>query len=212
YKGRSWRLAFEAGSALTIGLGVLPVMAGLAALWLPERKNDPVWRAFAAFTGASILTFGTYTGIKAAYLSVTFGTFVEERNLIYLAPLLLVGAVVYFSARRPSRVALGISTVVCAWLVIHYGYQLGFPYFEAPGYGIAVMANRAFAWDQPTIRLALWGTLAVSFLFCLIPFARGRVARRRTALLGLAALGVAVWGLAGEVTSARGSTQGSKQL
>jgi hypothetical protein len=126
--------------------------------------------------------------------------------------LLLVGAVVYFSARRPSRVALGVSTVVCAWLAIDYGYQLGFPYFEAPGYGIAVMANRAFAWDQPTIRLALWGTLAISFLFCLIPFARGRVARRRRALVGLAAVAVAVWGLAGEVTSARGSTQGAKQL
>jgi hypothetical protein len=212
YKGRLWHLALEAGSALTIGLGILPVMAGLAALWLPERKNDPVWRAFAAFTAASILTFGAYTGIKAAYLSVTFGTFVEERNMIYLAPLLLVGAVVYFSARQPSRVALGVSTVVCAWLVIAYGYQLGYPYFEAPGYGIAVMANRAFAWGQPTIRLALWGALAVSFLFCLIPFARGRLGVARTALLGLAALGVAVWGLAGEVTSARGSEQAARQL
>ena len=38
------------------------------------------------------------------------------------------------------------------WLVLHYGYQLDFPYFEAPGYGIAAMANRAFRWDQPTIR------------------------------------------------------------
>ncbi|MFL5927348.1 MAG: hypothetical protein ACJ77E_10475 [Gaiellaceae bacterium] len=212
YKGRMWHLALEAGSALTIGLGVLPVLAGLASLWLPERKDDPVWRAFAAFTAASIVTFGAYTGIKAAYLSVTFGTFAEERNLIYLSPLLIVGAVVYFSARRPSPVALAISTVVCAWLVIAYGYQLGYPYFEAPGYGIAVMANRAFAWDQPTIRLALWGALAVAVLFCLIPFARGRLGGARTALLGLAALGVAVWGLAGEVTSARGAAQGARQL
>src|SRR5882672_10850274 len=60
YKGLMWR-------------------AGLASLWLPERTTEPNWRAFAAFVGASIITFGTYTGIKAAYLSITFGTYVEER-------------------------------------------------------------------------------------------------------------------------------------
>ena len=212
YQGKLWHLALEAGSALVIRLGVLPAIAGLSSLWLPERKDDRTWRAFAAFLGASILAFGAYTGIKAAYLSVTFGTFVEERNLIYLAPLLIVGAVVYFSAHRPSWVTLGASTAVCGWLLLAYGYQLGYPYFEAPGYGIAVMANRAFHWDQPTIRIGLFAALAIAFAVCLVPFARTRVDAARPALLGLAALGVAVWGLAGEVTSARGSQQGADQL
>jgi hypothetical protein len=212
WKSLLWRLAFEAGSALVIGLGVLPAVAGLASLWLPERRNDALWRAFAAFLGSSILTFGTYTGVKAAYLSHTFGTYVEERNLIYLAPLLIVGAVVYFSARRPSLIALVLSAAFCGWLVIAYGYQLGFPYFEAPGYGIAVMANRAFFWDQPTIRIGLEVTLAVSTALCLVPFARARLGRYRPVVLGIAALGAAVWGLAGEVTSARGSENGARQL
>jgi hypothetical protein len=212
YKDRMWHLGLEAGSALVIGLGVLPAMAGLASLWLPERKHDPNWRAFAALTAASIVTFGAYTAIKAAYLSLTFGTFVEERNLIYLSPLLITGAVVYFSARRPSRIALALSTAFCGWLVLAYGYQLGFPYFEAPGYGIATMANRAFHWDQPTIRLALGATLVVSFAICLVPFARHRLGSARALVLGFAALGIAVWGLAGEVTSARGSQSGATQL
>ena len=50
YQGRMWRLVLEACSALVIGLGILPAIAGLASLWLPERKHDSAWRAFAAFT------------------------------------------------------------------------------------------------------------------------------------------------------------------
>jgi hypothetical protein len=212
YKGRMWQLGLEAGAALVIGLGVLPAVAGLASLWLPERKGDPTWRAFATFLACTIAVFGTYTAIKAAYLSLVFGTYVEERNLIYLAPLLIVGAVVYFSARRPSRIALAASSVFCGWLVIAYGYQLGYPYFEAPGYGIAVMANRSFHWDQPTIRIALGVTLLISLLLCLTPFARTRLRVARPALLGLAAVAAAAWGLAGQVTSSRGSQAGAKQL
>jgi Dolichyl-phosphate-mannose-protein mannosyltransferase len=213
YQGRMWHLILEACSALTIGLGLLPAIAGLASLWLPERRDDPAWRAFAAFLAASILTFGAYTGVKAAYLSVTFGTFVEERNLIYLGPLLIVGAAVYFSARRPSVVAAALASALCAWLVLAYGYQLGFPYFEAPGYGIAVMANRAFAWDQHAIRLALAAILVVAALVCALPFVRhARLTAVRPVVLGLAVLGAAVWGLAGEVTSARGSQAGARQL
>ncbi len=212
WKLLAWHLGLEAGSALVIGLGVLPAIAGLASLWLPERRTDPNWRAFAAFLAASIVTFGMYTGIKAAYLAKTFGTFVEERNLIYLSPLLVVGAVVYFSARRPSPAVLGLATAVCGWLVIAYGYQLGYPYFEAPGYGIAVLANRSFRWDQPAIRIALEATLAVSLALGAVPFARRRLGRARPVLLGIAATAVATWGLAGEITGARGSTAGAHQL
>jgi hypothetical protein len=208
YQGRLWHLAFVAFSALTIGLGVLPVIAGLASLWLPERRHDPRWRAFAAFLAASIVTFGTYTGVKAAFLSTVFGTYTEERNLIYLGPLLLIGAVVYFSGKRPSIAALVTATAVVGWLIIGYGYQLGYPYFEAPGYGIAAMANRAFHWDQSTIRIGLWVTLVVSFALCLIPFMRRF--RLRPLVLGAAAVGVSVWMLAGTVTSGRGSESGAK--
>jgi hypothetical protein len=210
YQGRFWHLAFEAGSALTIGLAVLPVVAGLASLWLPERRHDPRWRAFAAFLAASIVTFGTYTGVKAAYLSTVFGTYTEERNLIYLGPLLLVGAVVYFSVKRPSIPALLAATGVVGWLTIGYGYQLGYPYFEAPGYGIAAMANRSFHWNQSTIRIGLWVTLAISLGFCGLPFVRRF--RLRPLAFGIAALGVAVWMLTGTVTSGRGSQSGAKAL
>ena len=37
--------------ALVIGLGFLPVIGGIASLWLPERAGDPAYRAFAAYLG-----------------------------------------------------------------------------------------------------------------------------------------------------------------
>ena len=208
YRHRMWTLGLEAGSALTIGLGILPVIAGLAALWLPERRKDPRWRAFAAFFGASILTFGLYTAVKAAFLSTVFATRVEERNLIYLGPLILIAATIYFSARRPSGVALAASTVFVGWLVLGYGYQLDFPYFEAPGYGIVTMANRSFSWDQPTIRIGLAVAFVVAAAVAALPFVE-RAKQARRWVIAAAALGVAVWSLAGVITSSRGSQAGA---
>ena len=208
WQGRIWHYGLVSASALAIGLAVLPMVAGLASLWVPERRNDPRWRAFATYLAASIVTFGTYTGVKAAFLSTGPFARVEERNLIYLGPLLLVGSAVYFSSQRRWLPGVLAATAFTGWLVLHYGYELGYPYFESPGYGIAAMANRAFRWDQPTIRLALVATCAVSLAVVLLP----RRARWRTPVLGVAALTVAVWMSAGEVTSARGSEHQANQF
>ena len=61
-------------------------------------------RAFVALTSASVLVFGLYTAVKAAYLSTVFSTVVEERNLIYLAPLCFIATGALF--RAPPRVNL----------------------------------------------------------------------------------------------------------
>ena len=57
-----------AAGALAIGLGFLPVIGGIASLWLPERARDPAYRAFAAYLGASIVTLWVYTAAKSTYL------------------------------------------------------------------------------------------------------------------------------------------------
>jgi hypothetical protein len=212
FMGRIWHFGLISASALAIGLGVLPAITGLAALWIPERRDDPTWRAFAAYLGASIVLIGTYTAVKDAYLSTTFSTLVEERNLIYLQPLLLVGTVVFFSARRIWLPGVIAATAFVGYLLIHYNYQLGFPYGESPGYGIAAMANRAFVWNQAAIRRAFWVVLVVALLVALLP----RLLRSRPQLkhwlLALAAVATATWMLAGEVTSARGDASGSRQF
>jgi hypothetical protein len=205
WQDRMWSLGFQAGSALAIGLGLLPAVAGLASLWLPARRQDPAWRGFAAFTASAILSISAYTAIKAAFLSTVFATRVEERNMIYLGPLLLVGAAVYFTAARiwvPGTLA---AIAFVTWLVTAYGYQLDYPYFEAPGYGIAQMANRAWHWDQPTIRSALWVTCLVVGIVCLLPLVRRVPELARRGVLLVAALAAVAWMLTGEVTSALGS-------
>jgi hypothetical protein len=209
WKGRLWNLGMESTSALALGLGLLPFVAGLASLWLPGRRRDPAWRAFAAFTASALVVTWLYTSVKAAYLSTVFATRVEERNLIYVQPLLVVGTAVWLRERRRSLLASLAALAFTAWLVLHYGYQLDFPYFESPGYGIAAMANRAFHWDQPTIRWALAGCLALLLAVVLLAHLRRDGRLTRAILLATAAASFAMM-VAGEVTSSRGSAITSK--
>jgi hypothetical protein len=201
WRDRFWSLGLNAASALALGLGLLPAVGGLASLWIPERRDDRRWHAFVAFTASAIVTVWTYTAVKAAYLSTIFATRVEERNLIYLGPLLIVGTAIWLCARRRSLVSSLLAWAFVTWLVVHYGYQLDFPYFEAPGYGIAAMANRAFHWPQSTIRLAL---IAASLVLLAVILAAQFTRFTRSALVLAAAVAV-TWMLAGEITSSRGA-------
>jgi hypothetical protein len=210
WQGRFWSLGMQSASALAIGLGLLPLVGGLASLWIPERRHDPAWRAFAAFSAAAIVTVWTYTAVKAAYLSTVFATRIEERNLIYLQPLLIVGTVVWLRSRRTWLPGSLIAVAFTSWLVLYYGYQLEYPYFEAPGYGIATMANRAWHWDQPTIRLGLGVGCLVVLIVALVAWA-GRVPPRlKAGVLLVAGATTLAWMLTGEITSSRGSAVQSK--
>jgi hypothetical protein len=204
WKGRIWELGLESGSALAIGLGVLPAIGGLASLWVPERRTDRRWRAFAAYLGASIVTFGAYTGVKAAYNSLVAFTRVEERNLIYLGPLLLLGTAVVLSSRRVWLPGILAATAAVGALVLGFGYQLGYPYTDSPGYGIAAMANRAFYWNQADIRIALAVALVLAAGVLLLPRLAAVPPAAGRALVALGALAVAVWMGAAQVTTARG--------
>jgi hypothetical protein len=210
YQGRMWTLGLNSAGALAIGLGILPMVAGLASLWLPEWRHDPRWRAFAAYTASAVVFFWLYTAVKAAYNSTVFATRIEERNLIYLGPLLIVGTAIYFSSRRPFLPGVLAATAVTTWLVLHYGYQLDYPYFESPGYGVATMANRAWRWDQPTIRIGFAVACGVVLLVMLVPWARRIPGRLRAGVVLLAAAVTVTWMLTGEITSADGTAHASR--
>ena len=212
YKHRMWSLGLQAGSALAIGVGVLPAMAGLASLWVPSRREDPAWRAFAAFTAAAIFSVSAYTGIKAAYLSTVFATRVEERNMIYLGPLLIVGSAVYFTSRRIWLPGIALAAGFVTWLVTAYGFQLDYPYFEAPGYGIAVMANRSWHWDQPTIRTWMYVACAAFFVVAVLSRIPRVPLRAWQAAATAGALFAVAWALTGEITSTRGSNASADAL
>jgi hypothetical protein len=215
YRHRMIVYGLWAGGALTIGVGLLPVVA-LAALVRP--KGIP-WtrelRAFVALTSASVLVFGLYTAVKAAYLSTVFSTVVEERNLIYLAPLLFVSTALAFQRRRLNLWAVAASAGFVLYVILTTPYQLDlWPYADALGFGIVQLANRDLAFDDGDVKVLLSVVLAISVVLLLLPGLR-RMTSRRWAVSGITAAAVGLllaWNVAGEVSASNGVNVFSQSL
>ena len=135
---RTVRYGVWAGGALTIGLAVLPVVAGLTTLARPrDEARTPAQRAFVGVFGSALVAFCFYTAAKAAYLSTVFAVLVEERNLIYLTPVLAVAFAVWLDRPRVNLVVLGLSGAAVGYLISATPYQLSLhPYAEAPGLAV----------------------------------------------------------------------------
>ena len=215
YRHRMIVYGLWAGGAFSIGVGLLPVVS-LAALVRP--KGVP-WtrelRVFVALTSASVVVFGLYTAVKAAYLSTVFSTVVEERNLIYLAPLLFVATGLAFQRRRLNLVALAASAGFVLYVILTTPFQLDlFPYADALGLAIVQMANRDLAFDDGDVKVLLSVVLVVSIALLLLPGLRA-VARRHwlgTGITVVAAVLVIAWNVAGEVSASNGTNNFSKNL
>src|SRR5712691_8950469 len=95
YKHRMFTYGLWATGVTALEFGVFPMVAGLASLWrAPGETYRRELRVFRSVALAGLVVFGWYTAVKASYLSTVFGTYVVERNLVYVAPLLLVGTAV----------------------------------------------------------------------------------------------------------------------
>ena len=81
-------------------------------------------------------------------------------------------------------------------LLLYKQFELQYPYFEAPGFGIAAAANRHWHWDVPDLRLAGVITLAASI--ALLAARRWRAVATLTACLTLA------WMLTSEIATTAG--------
>jgi hypothetical protein len=184
-------LGLRAALSLTIGLGVLPVVGGLVSLHLPERKGDATYRAFVAWTGSTILSISVYTAVKAAYLSDNFGTFWEERNMIYLSPLLLLGTALVFESRRVDRRLLAGAVAFVAAIIGLKAIQTGYPYFEAPGSAIPAILTVYRHWSTHSERVGLFAILALSVAALLT--------RRRRAVAATVLVFVLAWTVSGEI-------------
>ena len=172
--------------ALAIGLGFLPVIGGIASLWLPERAGDPAYRAFAAYLGASIVTLWIYTAAKSTYLVATLHKLIEERNLFYLSPLLLLGTALVLGARKVNWFVVGGASVLV--LAVSWSGLLivGAPYFEAPGLAILTLANREFYWDINDFHLVAIGAVVITVVLLVSQEAPMGRRRRRSPRRGVA--------------------------
>jgi hypothetical protein len=215
YKGRMVDNGLWAAGALAIGLGILPVVAGLAWLVRPrDVLRTPPERVFAAVLVAAILGFGWYTAVKAAYISTVFSTLVVERNLIYLAPPLFVATALFLEQRRLHPLAVAGAGAFALYLVLTTPYKLdAFPYSDAPGLSILQGANRNLGLSGSVEKKVLILLVVVSVLVCLAPLlARGRRPRLVGGVLAAAAALVVGWNLTGQLAAADGSQRLSNQL
>jgi hypothetical protein len=211
YKDRMFDLGLNAAGALTIGLGVLPVVAALAALWrTPGEQPTREVTAFRSLFLASIIAFGLYTAVKSTYVSTVFGTYTYERNLIYLAPLVFAGAAIWLERRRLHPVALATSAAFVLFLLLTTPYEMGQDIsYNAPGLAILQQANRYLRLDADGARIGLLLLLAVSVALLATP----RFLRRGAAWFGAAvAAGVVAWNLTGEIAFASASNRTSDRF
>jgi hypothetical protein len=187
-----------AAGAFAIGLGILPVVGGIASLWLPERFGDRAYRAFAGYLLASIVSLWVYTAAKATYLLSNLRPAIEERNLFYLSPLLLIGTALVLGARRVNWPLVAVASAAVLATVWSGMFEVGAPYFEAPGLGILTLVNRDFRWDVNDFHRLLGAAALVSVVLLLV--------RRRRGVPVLAAVLVGAWLLTGQIYTTIGNT------
>jgi hypothetical protein len=203
-----------AAGALAIGLGVLPFIAGLAALFRARGETPSLEvRVFRSVATGGIVAFALYTAIKAAYLSTAFATRVEERNLIYIAPLLFVGTALVFSRKRVSTLGLVAAGAYTLYLVgyalyhvTQYPYQMGVQlYSDALGFAILQQANRDVSWTPTEARWILIAMAVVAIGVLALPRV-GRVSTRVVAAVTVAAaVAVLGWNFTGELAASSGT-------
>src|SRR6266536_2835643 len=211
YKHRLFDLGLNAAGALTIGLGVLPVVAALGALWrAPGERPTREVSAFRSVLLAAIIGFGVYTAVKSTYVSTSFGTYTYERNLIYLAPLLFVGTALWLERRTINPVALAASAGFVLYLLLTTPYEMGQDLsYNAPGLAILQQANRYLRLDPTGAKIGLVALLAFSVLVLLAPRFLRRGAATLAVVVGAA---VIVWNFTGALAFASGSNRFSDRF
>jgi hypothetical protein len=195
--------ALKAYGAFTIGVGVLPVVVGIAVLLRApgEARSEPV-RIFRCLLVAAVLLFGLYAGVKGAYNQIHFGNRIWERNVTYLAPLFFAGTALWLDRRRLNRWSLAAGAGIVLFLLLWTPYRStgGFA-VDAPGLQILQQANLSLAWNTTDVRIALVAVLALCLVVLLAPqlvrLPRGVVA----GLVGGICVFLLAWNLTGEISA-----------
>jgi len=210
---RMFTYGLWAVGALTIGAGTLPVVVALAWLFGNRFRTIDDRVLGGLFVGA-VLAFGMYTAVKASYLSTNFAIRVEERNLIYVAPVLFAVVARWAVAGRLRVVALAVSGAIVGYLLASTPYHNNEHFYsDAPGLSVLQWLNQRIYFTTTDAQRLLVGILAGSIVVVLL---RGLAARRgflraiaapAGALLAVAVIG---WNLWGEIAAANASNSFSR--
>ena len=206
FKDRIFEHASWAVGALAIGIGVLPMLIGVAALARPRSEaRDPRTRAFVTTSVAALVVFVAYAGIKGAYNSTVFSTLIVERNLIYLCPILFIATALALARGVGRGWAIAGAAVFTLYVVTAVPLRLDqYPYYEAHGLSIAAFANRELAWSEGTIE----GVLVAACVVGLVVTVALKLLRPHSVafawVAGTAAVAVIAWSMTGQVYAAEG--------
>jgi hypothetical protein len=207
---RMFTYGLWAFGAFAIGVGVLPVFATLA--WLAgARLRTLDERVLFALTTGSVIAFGLYTAAKASYLSTILAVRVEERNLLYLAPLVFVITARWAIMGRTRLVPGVVATAAVAYLLATTPYHSNEHFYsDAPGLAILEWMNRTWRFTTADVGHVLFGILigtAVAAAGAELLRGRARHATRAVGVVAGASLAVLVvtWNLTGEVVAANAS-------
>jgi hypothetical protein len=203
YKRRIFDFGFNAAGALAIGLGVFPMVAGLASLW-PGKGERPE-RALTVFRSvllAAVISFGVYTAVKSTYVSTVFGTYTYERNLIYLAPLLFAGTALWLERRNFNPIAVVVSAAFVLYLLLTTPYENGQDIsYNAPGLAILQQTNRYLNLDLTSEKIGLVALLTLTTLVLIV---------RSTRWVAVAlAAAIVAWNFTGALSFASASNRSS---
>lgn len=214
YKDRIFEHASWAFGALAIGIGVLPVLVGIAALARPRGEaRDPRTRAFVTTSIAGLIVFVAYAGIKGAYNSTVFSTLIVERNLIYLCPVLFVATALAVARGVGRGWAIAGAAIFTLYVVTATPLRLDqYPYYEAHGLSIATFANRELGWSEGTIE----GVLVAVCVVALVVAVALKLLRPQSVgfawVAGTATVAVVAWSMTGQVYAAEGERIFSEQI
>lgn len=210
YHHRMFEYGMWAVGAFTIGIGVLPSVVALAWL-LGNRFREERERVLGALLIGAVSGFGVYTAVKASKLSTIFAIRIEERNFIYVAPVVFAVVAAWAVAGRTRFVPLALSAGAVAYLldVTPYHNNEDF-YSDAPGLSVLQWLNREYFFTTTDARRLLYGILIGSV--AAIAAVELLVRRRRLRYLAVPAgalLAVLVigWNLWGEAAAADGSNR-----
>jgi hypothetical protein len=141
-----------------------------------------------------------------------FATRVEERNLIYIAPLLFVGTALVFDRRRVNRAVLAVVAAYALYLIVGTPLQMGIQlYSDALGFSILQQANRYYELGPATGQWILIAILLGGVSLLLVVTTRRVGAAAATTLAAAVAVGAVAWNVTGEISAAAGNVSISRE-
>jgi len=201
-----------AAGAFTIGIAVLPVVAALVFL-VPGRREprDRGVDALRVVLAFSVLGFGAYTAVKAAYLSTVFADRVSERNLIYLSPLVFAATAAALQRRLIQLWALPVASLAVLYLLTATPYEMDVHFYsDAPGLGILSRANRDYAWTPEHAQtVLLWMLAAATAVLLAVALLRSRP-RLSLSIAATAGVLALAWTMTAQLAAASASNSFSR--